>query len=245
MPLELAQIANAWPFEVSLAAAITVRTVWQGRRRTVLNEALHELRRPLQALALAAPGGGSAAARVGDRLEVSVQMAAAALERLDHEINGVAAAPVRELMAALPLVEAAVSRWQARAEAAGGSLGLCWRAADAEICADRCEISQALDNLIVNAIEHGGPRIELRATLGVGWLRLAVIDSGRGSLSASRGFRPADLAARISGKRRHGHGLRVVRRTATAHGGEFALRTTAVGTEARLELPLLGGEEER
>lgn len=242
MPLELAQIANAWPFELSLAAAVTARTVWQGRRRAVLNEAVHELRRPLQALALAAPDRGVAAARAGDRLEVSVQMAAAALERLDREINGVAPVPVRESLAVLPLAEAAVDRWRARAEAAGGALELCWRAAAAEIRADRCEVSQALDNLIVNAIEHGGPRIELRATLGVGWLRLAVIDSGRGALSASRGFRPADLAARISGRQRHGHGLRVVRRTATAHGGEFALRTTAAGTEARLELPLLSGE---
>jgi len=242
LPLALAQIANAWPFELSLAAAVAVRTLWQGRRRTMLNEALHELRRPLQALALAAPAGGAGPARAGDRVEVSVQMATAALERLDREINGVAPAPVREALAARPLAEAAVVRWRVRAEAAGGSLELSWRAADAEICADRCEISQALDNLIVNAIEHGGPRIELEATLGVGWLRLAVIDSGRGSLSASRGFRPAGLAARISGKGRHGHGLRVVRRTAAAHGGEFALRTTAVGTEARLQLPLLSGE---
>ncbi|HEX5609587.1 MAG TPA: ATP-binding protein [Solirubrobacterales bacterium] len=240
MPLELAQIANAWPFELSLAAAITAQTVWQGRRRTVLNEALHELRRPLQALALAAPAGGGAAG--GDRLGASVQMAAAALERLDREINGAAPASARETLAARSLAEAAVSRWQAGAKAAGGSLELRWCAAAAEICGDACEIAQALDNLIVNAIEHGGPRIELRATLGVGWLRLAVHDSGRGSLSASRGFRPASLTARISGRRRRGHGLRVVRRTATAHGGEFALRTTAAGTEARLDLPLLSGE---
>jgi signal transduction histidine kinase len=240
LPLEFAQIANAWPFEVSLAAAVTARTLWQGRRRTVLNEALHELRRPLQALALAAPGGWGGAG-AGDRIDLSMQMAAAALERLDREINGAGPAPVREHLAALPLAEAAVDRWRARAEGAGSSLQLCWRAAAVEICADPCELAQALDNLMVNAIEHGGPRIELRATLGVGWLRLAVVDSGRGSLSASRGFRPPDLAARISGRRRHGHGLRVVRRTATAHGGEFTLRTTAAGTEARLQLPLLSG----
>jgi signal transduction histidine kinase len=242
VPLELAQIANAWPFELSLAAAVTARTLRQGRRRAVLNEAVHELRRPLQALALAAPAGGAAPARAGDRLDLSVQMATAALERLDREINGAPPAPRREPLAARPLAEAAVGRWRDRAEAAGGSLDLCWRAAAAQICADPCEISQALDNLIVNAIEHGGPRIELRATLGVGWLRLAVADSGRGPRPTRRSRRPAGLATRISGRGRHGHGLRVVRRTATAHGGVFALRTAAGGTEARLELPLLGGE---
>jgi signal transduction histidine kinase len=236
VPPELAEVVAAWPFAVSLAATVTARALWLGRRRTVLNEALHELRRPLQALALAAPRAAP------DRLGASVQMATAALERLDHEINGVAPMAIREVVAARPLVEAAVARWRARAALGGGSLSLRWQAADAAICADRHEIGQALDGLIVNAIEHGGPRIELRATLGVGWLRLAVVDSGRDSSPQAGRRVPTDLAPRLSGRRRHGHGLRVVRRTATSHGGQFALRALPQQTEAVLELPLLSGE---
>jgi len=52
---------------------------------------------------------------------------------------------------------------------------------------------------------------------------------------------PGALAALVSGRRRRGHGLRVVRRVATAHGGEFQLRSSGRGTEAVLELPLAGG----
>ena len=154
--------SDAWPFELSLAAAVAARTLWQGRRRTVLNEALHELRRPLQALALAAPAGGSAAARrrSGRGLGADGGRGPGAARSRDQRRDAGGRCGSRWRRGRWPRPRSA--RWRARAEAAGGSLELCWRAAEAEICADRCEISQALDNLIVNAIEHGGPRIELQ-----------------------------------------------------------------------------------
>jgi len=46
------------------------------------------------------------------------------------------------------------------------------------------------------------------------------------------------MAARLSGRNRHGHGLEVVRRVASAHGGNFALRRAERGSLAVLELPL-------
>lgn len=232
----LAEIVGAWPFAVSLAAAAAARTIWAGRRRMALNEALHELRRPLQALALAAPRTSP------ERLGASVEMASAALERLDREINGVALAPRHEVVAARPLAEAAVARWRSRAALSGGSLELRWWAAEALVQGDRREIAQALDNLLLNAIEHGGGRVELRATLDVGWLRLTVVDSGGRVAGGQRRGGLAGLGARLSGRERHGHGLRVVRRTATAHGGRFTLRSAPEGSTAVLELPLLNGE---
>jgi len=45
---------------------------------------------------------------------------------------------------------------------------------------------------------------------------------------------------RLAGRRRHGHGLRIVRRVAARHGGSFRLRRSPSGTEACLELPLSG-----
>ncbi|MBK5220917.1 MAG: HAMP domain-containing histidine kinase [Thermoleophilia bacterium] len=206
------------------------------RRRAALNEAVHELRRPLQALALVEAGSGESAA-----LEHSVQLAAAALERLDREINGGAPGDARAPLRVRPLLESAVARWRRRADLAGGSLELRWRAGDAVVNGDRCGMLQALDNLVLNAIEHGGSRIVVEATSADAGVRVSVLDFGGSPRARRRRPGPAELAARISGRNRHGHGLRLVRRTATAHGGSFDLRRSATGTEAVLQLPLLAG----
>jgi signal transduction histidine kinase len=234
IPLALAEIAAGWPLAASLAA-VAAGGLRAGRRRTALNEALHELRRPLQALALSAPAGR----RAEPAVEWSLQMASAALERLEREINGEPVASPVATLRARPLLEAAVGRWRSRAALAGGSLELRWRAADPRLRGDGYALAQALDNLVVNAIEHGGPQIVVEAGSTGGRLRIAVRDSGRASRPASRRETPVELIARLSGHRRRGHGLRVVRRTAADHGGEFTLRRSDSGTTAMLELPLL------
>lgn len=234
--LELAQLASAWPLGVSLAAAVAVRGLRVGRRRTALNEAMHELRRPLQVLALTVP----AAEPVPSSFQGSVQMAATALERLDREINGERVALARAPISARALLDSAVGRWRARAVMAGGRLALEWQAGEAVIDGDRCELARALDNLIANAIEHGGREVVVEGVVRAGRLRLAVVDSGGGPDAGSRRRGSVGVIARVTGRRRRGHGLRVVRRAATAHGGEFQLRRSERGTEARLELPLVG-----
>jgi signal transduction histidine kinase len=237
---ELAQIAAAWPLGASLAAAMAVGGLREGRRRAALNEALHELRRPLQTLALLAPGSGS---QEPAAIEGSVQLAASALERLQRQINGEALASVAMSapIPARPLLDSAVGRWKARAALAGGSLALHWRAGEALAAGDRGEIEQALDNLIVNAIEHGGPEVVVEAVARSGRLCVSVVDSGRGSRPQSRRESPAELVARLSGRQLRGHGLRVVRRIAAAHGGDFRLHLSERRTEAVLELPLADG----
>jgi signal transduction histidine kinase len=234
----LAQLAGGWPLVLPLAAAAGARGVLAGRRRSALNEALHELRRPLQALALSAPSAASGEAR---GIESSLQMAVVALERLDREINGRGVGPVRAPLVAGPLLEAAVLRWRRLAAQRGGSLRLRTEAADLTVNADRRQIAQALDNLIVNALEHGGPDVVVAAAPAPGALRLSVTDSGGVSGQGSRRRLPTELLARATGRGRHGHGLRVVRRVAAAHGGSFRLRRSATGTEAEIDLPLFAG----
>jgi signal transduction histidine kinase len=244
-----------WPV-LGGAGATVAAALREGRRRTVLNEHLHEVRRPLQALALmAAPAGRG---ENGD--EGPVEMAAAALLRLELEINGGWAAAGRATIAVRPLLEAAAGRWRAQAALRGGRLEVRWRAAEAAVAGDRFGLAAALDNLIANALAHGGPRIELTADLLDGRICLAVVDSGSG---AGRRAREREAAARgraarrrrafgpmgrLSGRARHGHGLRLVRRTAARHGGTFALHLGEQGTSAVLELPLappIGGAEPR
>jgi signal transduction histidine kinase len=232
--IELSQIVAGWPLAISMAATVAAQGLRNGRRRGALNEALHELRRPLQAVALAA---GPRVAAPGEG-EDPMDLAAAALERLDREINGNPPAPAWGAVDARSLVQAAVGRWQARARFGDGSLELRWNAGRAIVNGDRCTLAQALDNLIVNAIEHGGTTIVVAVRRRDGRLRIAVVDSGRASRPRSRRNSPAEVIARLSGRNRHGHGLTVVRRVASMHDGRFVLNRAAGGSLAVLELPL-------
>jgi signal transduction histidine kinase len=238
--LELAQVGAGWPLAASLAAVVTARGLWAGRRRAALNEALHEVRRPLQALALAGPGTTGRRAAVG--VEGPLQLAAVALERLDREINGEAIERPRMRFPAERLLDAAVARWTERAALAGASLELRWSAGSAAIECDRCRLAQAFDNLIVNAIEHGGSEIQVEARVRGRWLRVAVIDSGPARRAGPDGGGKGGILTRLRGCRRRGHGLRVVHRAAAEHAGEFRFRRTELGAEAVLELPLAGAE---
>jgi signal transduction histidine kinase len=234
---ELVQIAG-WPLVFSMAAAVAAQGLRAGRRRSALNEALHELRRPLQAVALASGPrlGGSDSARE------PIELAAAALERLDREINGDPLTPVVGTVDVARLARSAVARWQGRVRLVEGSLELRWNAARALVTGDCNALGQALDNLIVNAIEHGGPTIVVAGRLHNGRLRIAVVDSGRATRPRSRRNGPAQAIARLSGRHRRGHGLGVVRRVAAEHRGRFALRHSERGSLAVLELPLAEAE---
>jgi len=234
--IELAEIVAGWPLAASIAAVVAAQGLRSGRRRTALNEALHELRRPLQAIALASGGGTGSPPVVAS----SVYLAAAALERLDREVNGGSLQRPAEAVEVRPLLESAVRRWRARASLGGGSLSLRWRAGPAVVVGDRVELAQALDNLIVNAIEHGGPEISVDARPHKGRVRIVIADSGYASRPATRRDTPAEVIARLSGRRRRGHGLDVVRGVAAAHEGRFALRRSERGSLALFELPLAG-----
>src|SRR5689334_16801551 len=104
----------------SFAMAGGISVLREGRRRTALNEAMHELRRPLQAIALTAP---PASAKASD-FESSLEMTVAAVDRLDREING---GPAPEAIRAFPfreLVESTVKRWKATASLDDRALNL-------------------------------------------------------------------------------------------------------------------------
>ncbi len=232
--MELAEIAVGWPLAASMAGVVAAQGLRAGRRRSALNEALHELRRPLQTIALASGGGRGSPPTV----ESSVQLAAAALERLDREVNGSTLERPPEAVEVRPVVEAAVRRWAARTSLGGGSLSLRWRAGRTVVVGDRTSLAQALDNLIVNAIEHGGPTITVDARPHRGMVRIVIADDGRASRPVARRETPAEVIARLSGRRRHGHGLTVVRQVAAAHRGRFALRRSERGSLALLDLPL-------
>lgn len=236
MSLELSELAGGLPIAASFAMASGITALREGRRRTSLNEAMHELRRPLQGLALSLPAGSAEARRV----ESCLRMAVAAIERLDREINGDAgdeAAPLARPVPLRPLMEAGVERWRPQAAAAARPLSLIWSDCEFELRVEGLELAQVLDNLISNALVHGTGAVAVEVGAGGGRLRLLVRDGGCAGGGRRRRLR---VSGRVSGRHRHGHGLRIVRRVAAKHGGNFRLRRSPDGSEARLELPLPG-----
>jgi len=228
MAVELAEIAAGLPLAASFAMASGITAFREGRRRSSLNEAIHELRRPLQALALSLPGDSRRAEAAGSAL----RMAAAAVDRLDCEVNGGSAETAAEPVAIRPLVEVAVARWRGRASAEGRSLRLRWSGGETRLRGDAVELSQAVDNLISNALEHGAGEIWVEVGRAGPLLGVEVRDGG--------GMAKASKRRRRGARRCHGHGLRIVRRVAARHGGSFQLHRSPRGTRARLTLPLAG-----
>ncbi|MGE5336086.1 MAG: sensor histidine kinase [Nitrososphaerota archaeon] len=230
MAVELAEVAAGLPMAASLALASGINTFRQGRRRTALNEAMHELRRPLQVLSLTLPDRlrGDAA------VESSLRLAAAALERLDREVNGAPGPAGPAAADPRPLLEAAVERWRAAAARRRGRVSLLWEAGEAVVWVHPVGLSQAVDNLLNNALEHGGPEVAVSVAVEGRFLAIAVRDRGGRAVGIDGPRLPG-------GDPRRGHGLRVVRRFAASHGGSFELRRAEGGAEAILRLPLLEG----
>ena len=86
-------------------------------------------------------------------------------------------------------------------------------------------MAQAFDNLIANALEHGGPPLVLTGARVAGRIRVTIAN-GRG-----------DLEHREPGDPRRGHGTAVLSEVASAHQGRFVLCETGSGCVATLELP--------
>jgi signal transduction histidine kinase len=211
--------AIGWAFGLGASLLLAGGLRREARRREGLNRAMHELRRPLQALVLS-PGptrGGSAQA---------ARLALAALGDLDLQVNGGGRPFAPRPIVCRALVHHAVERWRGIAASSERSLVLNWRAGSAVVMADPGRLAQALDNLIENAIRHGGLRVRVEAWAFAGGVRISVADSGGGVRPRSGGGDP-----------RHGHGLRIVSAVAAEHGGRFLLRSSPAGTLATLELP--------
>jgi two-component sensor histidine kinase len=120
---------------------------------------------------------------------------------------------------------ACLERWRPVAASAGG-IRVYWDAGPALAEGDPAALAQALDNLVSNAIEHGGPPIVITGARVAGRVRITI----------ANGVRPAPVSRAPDPRR--GHGLEVVSSVASAHGGRFALCETAGGCVAALELPL-------
>lgn len=207
--------AAAGPAALSMAVVVTGTRIRSGLRRRDLNRSLHELRRPLQALAL----GGSP-----EHLERAMD----ALGDLDRRVNGESESFAPRPLPGRELVERAAERWRDMARQAGGDVRVVWAAGDVRVAADPSRFGAALDNLLANAVEHGRGPVDVSAALCPAGLRIVVSNRRRGGTLKTR-----------RGDPRRGHGLGMVRRIARAHRGELHREFRDERHLAILEIPVI------
>lgn len=220
MPDTIAIAASLWPVALTVAAVAARDRVRGTRRRRRLNERLHELRRPLQALVLATPVGGIASAQA--------ELAIRALRDLEDAVNGGPPEVRPRAVDARALAEAAAERWRGRCAGSARGIAVRWAGGPTAAWADPVRVAQALDNLLANALEHGSGEIAIHGASRRGRIELAVRDGGA---------RPRPARPRSARDPRHGHGLPATRVLAERQGGRLRLRRARSGTVAVLELP--------
>jgi signal transduction histidine kinase len=120
-------------------------------------------------------------------------------------------------------------------------LTLLWAGQRVEVVGDRVRLAQAIDNLIANAVEHGGGEVGVRGSVESGAVRIEITDGGPG-LSAPI----AELTRRACrGRRGRGRGLAIASDSARAHGGRLAAAPSERGARLILELPAAGARNRR
>jgi signal transduction histidine kinase len=234
-PLDVALLAP-W---LLAAVAIGLGVFWRvqlRRGRELVARACHELRGPLTAAHLALHGGArqgeASPARVA-AVERELDRAALALEDLAAARRGRRAPDRDEPVDVGDLLAYQALTWRMVAGVFGCRVELVEPRSGATVRGDRARLTQAVGNLVANALEHGDGRVRLRARAQGDRVRIEVDDEGPG-LPAPVG----DLTRRPrAGRGRRGRGLAIAADIADRHGGRLVAAPTARGARVALELP--------
>ena len=217
------------------------------REQRFLDEASHELRTPLAVLRMELDLALSRA-RTPEELHDALRSASRETDRLvrlaedllvlSRERDG--SVPVhRQETSIADLLDQVAAGARPRMGSKGVGIDVeCERGLTAVL--DPARIRQALDDLVDNAIHHGGEgvQIRLRASREDGWVRLAVADTGPGYPEPVLGDEPGLSTSDGDGAPRLGLGLAIVRAIAQAHGGALVVANRERGGAiATLQLP--------
>jgi signal transduction histidine kinase len=228
-------------------AAVVIGLRWHAATLESIARACHELRGPITAarlgLHLGIRGAELTTARIR-ALDLELARAAVALD----DLNAVGGRPRRVsshgeanpiTKAARPtdlneLVADSVEAARSAAGLRGATLELTLAGSPVLVCGDRVRLAQATGNLIANAIEHGGGRIEIccRPQGAHAWVE--VLDGGPGLPAPV-----AELTRRPRGGRgSRGRGLAIAEAVASGEGGRLSTAPSERGARVILELPL-------
>jgi signal transduction histidine kinase len=211
-----------------------------------VDDASHELRTPLAVLkaeldlALARP-------RSVEELEATVRAASGqtdALVRLAEDLLVLARTkrgrlPVRRTDVSLrKLLGEAAAPFQDRARESGGEIRI--EAPDEPVSVDPARIRQAVQNLLDNALRHGGSSpVRVVGVRADGTVRIEVEDRGPGFPGdvLEDAFEPFVRGSAMDGETGAGLGLSIVKAVAQAHDGYAAVENLE-GGGARVVLAL-------
>ena len=223
-------------------------------RRRLIDDLSHELNTPLSVIQLEAKGlldGLQEPEQAADRIIREVTM----LHNLVRDLNWLAETDSgelrlnRESCSVSDLICAEVQRWQPQARLRRIGLSFQPRSVLPELELDRMRMSQALGNVVHNALQHtdAGGRITVVAARETdGRVAIAVADDGAGIDAADlphlfeRLYRADESRTRRTGGA--GLGLAIAHAIVTAHGG--TIRVTSAGrgqgTTVRFSLATAG-----
>jgi two-component system sensor histidine kinase BaeS len=198
---------------------------------------VHEVRSPVAALSAVAETVADLPADDSMRDEL-VRLALAASRSIERIVMDLAVASVRmESLDAVALVRDAVASFAVRGE----SVATEGDDAPLLVDADPVRLRQALDNLIANALAHGGSAgaVAVRTTRSKDGIAIAVSDSGPG-VAPDELERIFDLGVRLDANSSgSGLGLAVSRAIVDAHGGSLEVESTpGAGSTFTIVLPL-------
>ena len=235
---ELGRMSEA--FNQMTAALETQREL----RRRLIDDLSHELNTPLSVIQLEA-GGLRDGLQSPENASQHITQEVGKLRGLVTDLNWLAETDHRELRLTLEgssvyeLLDREVERWQPESTALQVELSLQASPDLPQIKIDRMRMSQALGNLIKNAVEHTQPggRVVVRAELeGEQALVISVIDDGTGIDAADlphvfERFYRSDQS-RLHGIAGTGLGLAITKAIVEAHGGTVAVASGGPGQGA-------------
>ncbi len=106
-----------------------------------------------------------------------------------------------------------------------------WRAGEVWVRGDAEALTRALDNLIANALEHGGGRVLIEGERVAGLARVSISDGGPGAPHPDRVCEPGPGSPR-------GHGLSIAKDAVESQGGRIVTRARSAGRALAIELAL-------
>jgi signal transduction histidine kinase len=199
---------------------------------------VHEVRSPVAAISAIAEALAAGDLDEGSRREL-IRLVTLACQGIERIVADAAVASIHlEGIDALALVQDVV----AAAIARGAPVMLTVPSSLPTVAADAARLRQALDNLITNAVVHGGPvgDVSVNARSDGDALLIAVTDTGGPGITADDLEQIFDVGVRLDpNSPGSGLGLPLARAIVAGHGGTLtAASSPGEGTTFTISLPL-------